>query len=414
MLGGGHAHVHVLAAMARERFAATEVTLVTPFARQMYSGMVPGVVAGHYVAEQAAIQLAPLAEAAGVRLVENAAVSLDAARRQVRLADGRTVGYDVLSVDTGSVMDRARLPGAHAHAMFVRPIEHFLADIEDVLDAASQRAQDLVVIGAGAAGVELALALQFRLAALGSLEGEAGRVALVLGGERPLPGYPEAVVRYAEAALQRARITLFRDTVAEVRADAVVLTHGARVACDVPLVVTGSEAPPWLAGSGLALDGAGFIVTGPTLQSGSHPEVFAAGDVATRIDASHPRSGVYAVRAGPPLAANLRTWCALGAGGAAKLRRHVPQARTLNLISCGARRAIASWGAFSAEGRWVWWWKNHIDRAFVSRYSAGRGGTSAPHAPAAGADAPPALAPRSSAPAGGRAEAAATPSAETR
>jgi NADH dehydrogenase FAD-containing subunit len=136
-----------------------------------------------------------------------------------------------------------------------------------------------------------------------------------------------------------------------------------------------------VAGSGLALDGKGFIVTGPTLQSGSHPEVFAAGDVASRIDAPHAKSGVYAVRAGPPLAANLRLWCALGEAGGVQLRRHMPQARTLNLVSCGARRAIASWGPWSAEGRWVWWWKNHIDRAFVARYSPRRLGLSAAGAP---------------------------------
>ena len=101
LLGGGHAHVHVLREMARERFAAAEVTLVTPFMRQMYSGMVPGVVAGHYRSEQAAIQLLPLAAAAGVKVIEGAAVGLDAPRRLVRLASGQTTNYDVLSIDTG-------------------------------------------------------------------------------------------------------------------------------------------------------------------------------------------------------------------------------------------------------------------------------------------------------------------------
>lgn len=354
--------MHVLREMGRERFAAAEVTLVTPFLRQMYSGMVPGVVAGHYRAEQAAIQLAPLAGAAGVSVLETAAVGLDAVRRAVRLASGQVLGYDVLSIDTGSEMDRGRIPGAREHAIFVRPVEHFLADVDDMLDAASRQALDLVVIGGGAAGVELALALQFRLGLLG---GEPGRVALVVGGEHLLAGYPPAVARHAERALERARVTLFRDQCVEIRADAVVLASGARLACDVPVLATGSEAPGWLAGSGLALDGQGFIVTGPTLQSGSHPEVFAAGDVATRIDAPHPRSGVHAVRAGPPLLQNLRAFCS-----GAPLKRHMPQAKTLNLLSCGRRRAIASRGGWSAEGRWVWWWKDRIDRAFVARHAA--------------------------------------------
>ena len=363
LLGGGHAHVHVLREMGRERFAAAEVTLVTPFARQMYSGMVPGIIAGHYRAEQAAIALPPLADAAGVKMVEGAAVGLDASRRLVRLASGQVLGYDVLSIDTGSEMDRGRLPGAREHALYVRPIEHFLREAEDMLDAAALHALDVVVVGGGAAGFELALALQFRLRLLSP---DPGRVALVLGGEQLLPGYPEGVRRRAERALERARITVFRDSCAEVRADSVVLGTGARVACDVPVLATGSEAPAWLMGSGLALDGHGFVVTGPTLQSGSHPEVFAAGDVATRIDAPHPRSGVYAVRAGPPLLANLRAFCS-----GAPLARHQPQTKSLNLLSCGRRSAIVSRGGWVTGGRWAWWWKDRIDRRFVARYSPG-------------------------------------------
>jgi selenide,water dikinase len=142
----------------------------------------------------------------------------------------------------------------------------------------------------------------------------------------------------------------------------VVLGGGGRLACDAPIVAIGSSAPAWLRDSGLALDADGFVATGATLQSGSHPEVFAAGDVASRVDAPRPRSGVYAVRAGPPLALNLRRFLAGGA-----LQPYRPQPRALNLLSCGARYAIASWGPWSAEGRWVWWWKDRIDRGFVAR-----------------------------------------------
>ena len=117
-------------------------------------------------------------------------------------------------------------------------------------------------------------------------------------------------------------------------------------------------------GSGLTLDPRGFVLTGPTLQTLTHPEVLAVGDVSTRDDAPHPRSGVYAVRAGPPLAANLR---ALVQGGT--LLPHRPQQRTLNLLSCGDGHAIASYGGWSAQGRWAWWWKDRIDRGFIARYA---------------------------------------------
>jgi len=362
LLGGGHAHVQVLQALAQEPLAGAEVLMVTPFMRQMYSGMVPGLVAGHYTAPQCAIGLAPLAAAARVRLVEGAAVRLDTAARAIHLADGRTAEYDILSLDTGAVMDRQRLPGAREHGLFVRPIEHFVHLLDGLWELAAQRVLDVVVVGGGAAGVELAMALQYHLAGHGE---ERARVALVTGGAAPLAGYPAGVMRRAAAALAARRITVFEDTCAALQAGVVVLGSGARLACDAPVLATGAEAPPWLADSGLALDDSGFVCTGPTLQSASHPEVFAVGDVAVRPDAPHPRSGVYAVRAGPPLALNLRR---LVGGG--DLQPHMPQKRTLNLISCGNKSAIVSWGGWAAQGRWAWWWKDRIDRAFVARYSS--------------------------------------------
>ena len=361
LLGGGHAHVHVLQNLAQQGLAGAEVALVTPFARQMYSGMVPGLVAGHYRAEQCAIALRPLAAAARVHFIEGSAVALDATARRVTLADGRVAEYDVLSLDTGAVMDRGRLPGAREHGLFVRPIEHFVRLLDELLDLASRRVLDVVVIGGGAAGVELAMALQYRLAGGGE---ERARVALVTGGGEPLAGYPAGVMQRAALALARRRVTTFRDTVAALQPGAVVLGSGARLACDAPVLATGAEAPAWLAGSGLALNESGFVSTGPMLQSTSHAEVFAAGDVATRSDAPHAKSGVYAVRAGPALALNLRRFI-----GGGTMQPHLPQARTLNLISCGDRRAIVSWGGWAAQGRWAWWWKDRIDRAFVARYS---------------------------------------------
>ena len=362
LLGGGHAQVHVLQALAREPLVGAEVALITPFARQLYSGMVPGLVAGHYRVEQCAIALRPLADAAHVQFIEGAAVELDAAARRVQLADGRIAEYDVLSLDTGSVMDRDQLPGAREHGLFVRPIEHFVRLLDGLLDLASRRVLDIVVIGAGAAGIELALALQHRLAGRGE---ERARVALVTGGPEPLSGYAPGVIRRAAQALARHKITVFRESCTALEPGAVLLGSGARLACDAPLLATGAQAPAWLAGSGLALDERGFVATGPTLQSRSHAEVFAAGDVATRMDAPHAKSGVHAVRAGPALALNLRRFI-----GGGVLEPHTPQRRTLNLISCGEKRAIASWGDWSAQGRWAWWWKDRIDRAFVARCSS--------------------------------------------
>jgi len=364
LLGGGHAHLHVLQALAREPLAGAQAVLITPHGHLSYSGMVPGVVAGHYAPEQARIPLAPLCAAAHVTLVQGQAVALDAAQRLVTLSDGRVAEYDVLSLDVGGAQDRDALPGAREHALFVRPIETLVSVLDRLREQASRRALDVVVAGAGAAGFELALALAWGLAHLTRPGDGSSRVALVTGGTQPLAGYPTAVVAQGLKALARHKVTLFREACTAVEPGALVLASGARLACDVPVIATGVGPPAWLGASGLALDERGFVSTGPTLQSTSHPEVLAAGDVASRGDAPHPRSGVHAVRAGPPLALNLRRFI-----GAGQLQAYTPQRRTLNLLSCGERRAIMAWGDWVAEGRWAWWWKDRIDRAFIRRFA---------------------------------------------
>jgi NADH dehydrogenase FAD-containing subunit len=139
-----------------------------------------------------------------------------------------------------------------------------------------------------------------------------------------------------------------------------IVAGASRQDFDLVILATGSAAPPWLAASGIAVDGHGFALVHDTLQSISHPEVFVSGDCATLRDAPHPRSGVYAVRHGETLAESFRN---LVAGQA--LTPYVPQARALLLMSCGSRYAIAQRGGWMAEGRWVWHWKNWIDRRWL-------------------------------------------------
>lgn len=356
LLGGGHAHVHVLKALAQEPLPSAQVTLVSPFARQVYSGMVPGLVAGHYNVDDCVIPLAPLAARAKVKFIQSAASALDARARTVSLSNGQALHYDALSLDTGPVMDRSAIAGAHEHALFVRPIEDFMVLWDDLFALTQRQVLSVVVVGGGAAGVELALALQYRL-------GERARVSLVTGGPPPLASHPAHVQARALRALKRFGVTVLEDTCTAISAHHVQLGRGTRLECDAPVLALGASAPPWLQGSGLALDERGFVATSNTLQSTSHPEVFAAGDVASNLTRPAPKSGVYAVRAGPPLAFNLRRFCAAG-----ELQAYRPQRRALNLLACGERRAIASWGAWSAEGDWVWWWKDRIDRAFVAGY----------------------------------------------
>jgi pyridine nucleotide-disulfide oxidoreductase family protein len=359
LLGAGHAHVQVLAQMAQAPWAGAQITLVAPHARQLYSGMAPGFVAGHYTLDDCVIPLEPLVQRSGIRWLQRSVSALDARAQTVLLDDGTQLHYDWLSLNTGPVQDRARLeqalPGAREHALFLRPIEGFAALWPQVVELGASRALRIAVIGAGAAGMELAMAMRQRLPKAS---------ITLLCGDTPLGhGYAPAMQLRLKTALQRRNITLLPDSAAGLRAGALVLASGATLACDVPVLCIGAQAPAWLHSSGVALDAQGFVAINACQRSTSHANVFAAGDVSSRVDRKLARSGVYAVRAGPILAHNLGA-----ALSGVALQEHQPPASTLNLISCGDRFAIASWGCYSAQGRWVWWLKDWIDRRFVARF----------------------------------------------
>ena len=365
LLGGGHAHVKVLADLAQRPLAGWAVQLVSPYRRQIYSGMLPGWIAGHYRLDDCALSLDRLSRAAGVDFHETAGTALDPVANTVTCADGRTLAFDRLSIDTGPMPALASLPGSAAHALPIRPIEGFVAAwpalaARIAAAAASASRFDLTVLGAGAAGVELAFAIRQQAVVAGW---STLRLTLVGSDEWPMAGAPQRLRRQI-ATLMRQRSIAWQGDRQAVQVDAGELRfeQGAALAFDACLVVTGAAAPAWPRASGLATDAQGFIRVGATLQSLSHPHILAAGDVAAYAE-PRPKSGVYAVKAGPVLAHNLRALCE---GRAAQ--PWAPQRRALYLISTGDRHALASWGPFAWSGDWVWRWKDHIDRGFMRRF----------------------------------------------
>lgn len=326
LLGAGAAHLEVLQDFARERPAGVEAVLVATGGETVSAGSLPRLVSGRDDPARLTVALSPLAAAAGVALVAGSVAGLDARARVVRLADGRQAEYEQLSIDGGAAQARDLLPGAREHALFVRPAETFTRLLPAVLSLSQQRVLDLVVIGGGTEAFELALAFAVRFSAEGT---ERARVALVAGAEGPLPGWPAAAQRAGARALARRRITVFREPATALRPGAVVLSSGARLACDVPVLASGVGAPEWLAGSGLALDPQGRVQAGPTLQSVSHPEVFAAGEAAAAE--------------GRALAENLRR-----AAGGGVLQPWAATVPALRRLSCGDRRAIAVWRGLAA------------------------------------------------------------------
>jgi selenide,water dikinase len=327
LLGGGHAHALVLRELRRKPLPGTEVTLVTEFPMHTYSGMLPGHIAGHYPPSDLQIDLARLAREAGAVLVLDRAEGLDPERRIARLESGQKLPYDLLSLNLGSV------PAGAPPGLGAKPFETFIARWNNE----GMKAKRIAVVGAGAAGVELAMAMRHRRP----------DASVVLVSDRfAFGGRLEERIR---AALSRCGVEL---RLGESKADA-----------EFTVWATGPAAQPWLRHSGLAVDEKGFVFVYPSLRAVSHPDVFAAGDTATIKESRHPKSGVFAVRHAPVLLENLRRTLA-----GEDLQAYEPQKKHLALVSCGAKYAIASRGEWSVEGTWAWRWKDWIDRRWIERF----------------------------------------------
>jgi selenide,water dikinase len=362
LVGGGHAHVHVLKRFGMRPMPGVRLTLITRDVETPYSGMLPGYVAGLYSFAECHIDLIRLARFAGARLIHDEAIGLDRARRQVLCRAHPPIRYDILSLDIGSTPRLGDVPGAAEHTVSVKPIDRFGARWEALLD----RTRDLghlrlVIVGGGAGGVELAASARQRLAGLLPTPPE---VTLVTR-EGLLPSHNDAVRRrFATIFRERGIRVVANNPIVRVEPGQLIAADGTVIEFDEALWVTEAAGAPWLAETGLPLDERGFIIIDETYRSPADAAVFAAGDIATMP--AHPRekAGVYAVRAGPPLAANLRR----GLAGR-NLRRAVPQRQALALIGSGDRRAVASRGRHEAYGAPVWWLKDWIDRRWMRRYN---------------------------------------------
>jgi selenide, water dikinase len=364
LVGGGHSHVLALRMLAMQAIEGLRITLVSPDCHTPYSGMLPGLIAGHYSFEQAHIDLARLCQWAGVRFIAAEVTALEPSARRLSLAGRPPIQYDLVSIDIGSQPELDSVPGARAYATPVKPVAGLWQRWQElhgrVIAHEGAQALRIAVVGGGAGSVELALAMSYRL--------QGQRVGMDLWCAAPviLQTYSARARRAVLAALHFQDIRVHVNArVAAVEATCLVLADGARAAYDELFWCTGAAAAPWIAASGLATDEHGFLAVRDTLQSLHDDRVFGAGDIATQVNHPRPKAGVYAVRQGPVLAHNLRA-----ALLEKPLQHHRPQQRFLSLLSLGDKQATADKGLFSATANWVWRWKDQIDRAFMARFEA--------------------------------------------
>ena len=370
LVGGGHSHVGVLRHFAMRPMPGVRITLVCTDAHTPYSGMLPGYVAGHYGYDDVHIDLSRLAQFAGARFIRAEVIGMERAERRLVLRDRPALSYDLASINIGSTPQVDAVPGANAHAIPVKPIYRFNQRWLALLARMQAHAgpATIAVVGGGAGGVELTLAMQHRLRATLREHGrdpDALVFLLFTADAVVLPTHNAAVQRRFTDVLRQRGVQVHVDApVQEVAAGRLRIQQGAWFDADEVVWVTQAGGAAWLRDTGLALDERGFIRVNDALQSVNDPRVFAAGDVASMDTRSLEKAGVFAVRMAAPLARNLGRALAQQ-----PLQPYRPQHSWLALISTGDRYAVASRGRLSFAGAWVWRWKDWIDRRFMRRFS---------------------------------------------
>ncbi len=369
LVGAGHAHVAVLRQFGMRPVPGVRLTLITREVHTPYSGMLPGFVAGRYRFDEAHIDTVPLARFAGARLFQDEAVGLHVADRLVLCRGQPPVPYDLLSLDIGSRPNTGDVPGAAEHAIPVKPIDGFLARFEALRQRMAEgQSHHVLLVGGGAGGVELLLSVERRLRH--DMPSRKLQFSLVTASAEILPAFPPAFRARFRAILRDRNITVHAGArVTRVAAGRVTLDNHGHIEADEVLWTTEAAPASWLAGTGLALDPHGFLRVDATLRAVGRDNVFAAGDMVAFDPGPLTRSGVYAVRAGPVLAANLRA-----ALVGAPLRAYQPQRNALYIVSTGEPYAIATRNGVTVGGGWAWWLKDRIDRRFVRRYNRLPGG----------------------------------------
>ena len=362
LLGAGHAHMHVIKHWQRASAPNAQLVVISPLGEQVYSGMLPGLMAGTYSQAQCTLRVARMIKDSQARWIEARAHRIDTARQLVLLDNGEAVPFDTLSIDIGSAMDKdeleKRIPGATEHAMFIRPIDKFATLWPATLKKLSTKPHSVAVVGAGAAGVETILAVA---KALRDSKTQAG-LTLISGTKGLMHNYSPKAKQLAGYWLKKLNVQVIEQRCVGLTADSLTLHGGLRLQCDLAILTTGGHAPKMLAHSDLSLNDHGYVRVNEFNQSHSHPNIFAVGDASASTPYPHPRSGVYAVRAGPPLLVNL-----VASANSAPLVAHKPPARTLNLLNLGNGRALATWGNWASCSRVYWWWKNAIDKGFIAK-----------------------------------------------
>ncbi len=363
LIGGGHSHVAVIKKLGMKPLPGVRITLVSENTYTPYSGMLPGLVAGHYNYDDCHIDLRKLCQWANIRFINKTVKSLNAKEKTILCHQYPSLRYDLLSINTGSTPRLQSINDALKYGHAVKPINKFLCQWQRWLNSVAKKTQthEIIVVGGGAASIEVLLAMHYQTQNVRKVR---ANFTLICSNENILSLHNKRVQNFFQQHLDGLDIKIITSQKAvSITKHHLFLSNGQKLEVDFVTWAIDAGAQSWLAKSGLQCDSKGFLQVNKFLRSISHPDVFAAGDSAAFTPLPLPKAGVYAVRQGPILAQNL-----IATLTKQPLHPFKPQQRFLSLLTTGGRHAVASRGQLFATGKWVWRWKDYIDRKFMARF----------------------------------------------
>jgi selenide,water dikinase len=371
LIGAGHAHLQVLKWWKRHPIPRAEVTLVTAFDHAAYSAMLPSTLASLYPPTEMLIDLPKLCDHCGVRLIVDRANRLDPNERTIEFAHQPALTFDVASVNIGSVPAAEPLWQSHRILISVKPLSTFLQRfdvrfrelVEQWKMAPGPELLQIIVVGAGATGVEMALCLEQHKHEL-ELPAD---VRLVDGNNSVLTEFSPGAVRRVEKLLKLRGIDLsLGSPVVDCDDEGpghLVLENGTRIRADLVIWAAGAAPPMALRGFELPKSANGFLAARPTLQTTANAPVFISGDAADFEDFTIPKAGVFATRQAGVLWRNLRSFLAKR-----PLADYRPQSHFMRILSCGDGTAVLDYKGFSFHSGWAWSLKKWMDQKWVKQF----------------------------------------------
>jgi pyridine nucleotide-disulfide oxidoreductase family protein len=365
LVGGGHSHSIVLKLWSKKKVSGVKVTLISNVKNTPYSGMLPEYISGFYSYEESHINLVKLAEIAGIELIIDEVINIDADKKIVSCKSGLKIGFDVLSLDIGSTPQKSQIEGANLYSIPIKPIPLFLEKWEKIIDLAQNNPDDkiiLTIIGGGAGGVELALNIHHKLIKI--LSTKKLTINLIHRGKRIISNHSLSISKKLTKILEQNQINIYlNEEVKSIDNQKITLFSGKKIDSNYNFLVTQASAPIWLKNSSIETNTEGFIIVKNTLQSVNYPDIFASGDIANIRDYSCAKAGVFAIKQGFYLYQNLCNFLINK-----PLKLYYPQKNYLNIIGTGNKNAVASWGNISIESRLIWYWKQYLDDNFMKQF----------------------------------------------